>query len=148
MFLLDAVQNGDATLGGLLGLGTVIAGAIKWVGHDLVKALRELARGLNKNTAAVEENTEARKESTKVKAGTVAPLLLMLLALCLGGCVAAPDAMGLRAVKRDRDIWNEDRRADLDPELVKSRNAEFDAHERYFRGSKEDAAKLAEGPTR
>jgi hypothetical protein len=74
-------------------------------------------------------------------------LVFFVVLILLSGC-ANPDAMGLRAVQRDRQIWNEDRRDDLNPELVKSRNAEFDAHERYFRGSKEDAAKLAEGPTR
>ena len=135
-------MNLDGVVGAAGAMVAAIVGVVKWVGRDLVKAI-------DRNTLALHDNTLARKDSNKLKTGTgpAVTLAIMLLALCLGGCVA-PDAMGLRAVQRDRQIWAEDCRADLNPELVKSRNAEFDAHERYFRGSKADAVKLAEGPTR
>ena len=73
--------------------------------------------------------------------------VIFVLFLALAGCVST-DPMILRAFQFDRKAWNEDRRADLDPELVKARNAAFDAHERYARGSKNDAAKIEETPPR
>lgn len=61
---------------------------------------------------------------------------LSVLCLCLSLCVSAcaSDALALQAVTRNEKVWQEDRRADLDPELVKAREAEFAAQKRYFGG--------------
>jgi hypothetical protein len=37
-----------------------------------------------------------------------------------------------RALERNRQVWEEDRREDLDPELIKSRVREFDAQLEYL----------------
>lgn len=58
--------------------------------------------------------------------------ILCLLCLCglVSGC--ASDGLALKAVKRNEQVWQEDRRTDLDPELVKAREAEFKAQKRAF----------------
>lgn len=58
-------------------------------------------------------------------------LLLSACSLALSGCVSGPDPLIVGAFERDQKVWEEDRRADLDPELVKSRLAEFAAQQRY-----------------
>lgn len=57
-------------------------------------------------------------------------LLTVLFAFGLYGCAGA-DPMIIRALERNRQVWEEDRRTDLDPDVVKSRIAEFDAQLRY-----------------
>lgn len=57
-------------------------------------------------------------------------LILAVLTLAMTGC--ASDALALQAVKRNEQVWQEDRRTDLDPELVKAREAEFKAQKRAF----------------
>lgn len=57
-------------------------------------------------------------------------LLLAVLTLAMTGC--ASDGLALKAVTRNEQVWQEDRRTDLDPELVKAREAEFKAQKRAF----------------
>lgn len=57
-------------------------------------------------------------------------LILAVLTLAMTGC--ASDGLALKAVKRNEQVWQEDRRTDLDPELVKAREAEFKAQKRAF----------------
>lgn len=59
-------------------------------------------------------------------------LCLCLSSLCVSAC--ASDGLALQAVTRNEKVWQEDRRPDLDPELVKAREAEFAAQKRYFGG--------------
>jgi hypothetical protein len=58
------------------------------------------------------------------------PILCVLFAFGLYGC-AGPDPMIIRALERNRAAWEEDRRTDLDVDVVKSRIAEFEAQLRY-----------------
>ena len=62
----------------------------------------------------------------------MAPLLALLL---LAGC-ASTDPLLIDALERNQEVWEEDRRPDLDPELVKSRLAEFEAQQRYAKAPK------------
>lgn len=57
-------------------------------------------------------------------------LILAVLTLAMTGC--ASDGLALKAVTRNEQVWQEDRRTDLDPELVKAREAEFKAQKRAF----------------
>lgn len=57
-------------------------------------------------------------------------LILAVLTLAMTGC--ASDGLALKAVQRNEQVWQEDRRTDLDPELVKAREAEFKAQKRAF----------------
>ena len=59
-----------------------------------------------------------------------AMLLTIGLLAMLTGC--ASDGLALKAVQRNEQVWQEDRRADLDAELVKAREAEFKAQKRAF----------------
>lgn len=59
-------------------------------------------------------------------------LFLCLSSLCVSAC--ASDGLALKAVMRNEQVWKEDRRPDLDPELVKAREAEFAAQKRAFGG--------------
>lgn len=52
------------------------------------------------------------------------------LTLCMG--CAGTDPMVKRMLERNRQVWEEDRREDLNPELVTSREREFDAQQRYL----------------
>ena len=101
----------------------IIAGALKLLAGALVKAIGTHTDAMKDNTVAIRENTSTRK--------ALLPLLLLPL-LLLGACATDPAVS--RALDRNRQVWEEDRRPDLDAELVKSREAEFDAQRRYFRG--------------
>lgn len=67
----------------------------------------------------------------KVALAVIGAALLSMLTFCAAGC-AGTDPMVKRMLDRNRQVWAEDRREDLDPELVKSREAEFDAQQRYL----------------
>lgn len=142
--MLPLLEASTFNLDGIVGAaGAMIASiiaVIKWVGRDLVRAI-------DRNTTAVDANTKARKDSSNIKAtGAVALLLVSLL--FLGGCVAGPDPLALEYSQKARKFWQEDQRADLNPEVIKSREAFFDAGDRYFRGAPEASKAIAETPTR
>lgn len=128
------------TVAGAIGTSALtLAGALKLLANAITTALREGHESLDKARAAVEDNSAATRESTQVlrdvlakAAGRIALLFLVLTPWLLTGC-AGQDAMTIRAMERDRQIWEEDRDPKLDPELVKSRVNEFDAHLRYER---------------
>ncbi len=61
-------------------------------------------------------------------------LLILAIGLTMLTAGCASDALALKAVQRNEQVWQEDRRADLDPELVKAREAEFAAQKRAFGG--------------
>lgn len=146
----------------ILSAAGLIAGALKLLARELRKAIenhgqqvRDNTQALDRLTTAIEAPIEQGPADARAAlargAGNVAehargpnspqmrphPLGLFLLpalaALALAGCTAGPDPMTLRAHDRAQEIWEQDRRADLDPELVKSRQAEFEAHKRYER---------------
>ena len=112
----------------------IIAGAMKLLARALSKSIDGLGEKIEDNTTALDRNTEALNP-TRPAARVVPLLLLLLLPMFLAGCPST-DPMIVRALERDRQIWEEDRREDLDPELIKSREAEFDAHERYAKAPK------------
>lgn len=99
----------------------------------LAKRITEIG---NKHIEALEKNTEAVKENTLVQAAkgaVVVPLLALML--FIAGC-GSTDPLIIRALERNEEIWREDRREDLDPEVVESREKEFAAQQRYARGEK------------
>lgn len=115
----------------------IIAGALKLLARALVRAIgdhaaetRALRAAVVDNTQAVQMNTNARDTARAVIRKSPAVLLLLAL-LLLAGC-AATDPLVIRMQERNRQVWEEDRRPDLDPELVKSRVAEFEAQRRYL----------------
>jgi len=114
----------------------IIAGALKLLALDLRKSLDRHGDKIEANTAALERNTDAKDgPGPRAVSRVVSVLLLLLVPMFLAGCPST-DPMIVRALERDRQIWEEDRREDLDPELIKSREAEFDAHERYAKAPK------------
>ncbi len=121
-----AVDTGDLGYV-IMTAAAMLCGAIRW-------AAGVMAKSINGHSKVVEANTEALKLNT-AKAATV--MLMLFGFFILAGC-AATDPMIIRAMERDRQIWEEDRRLDLDPELIKSRNAEFDAHENYARAGDDE----------
>lgn len=113
-----------------------LAGALKLLASAITSAMREGQEVLRETRDAAKENTAALKENTAaLKLAKGAGLFFLIIApwLTLSGCVSGPDPLEVRAHERERQIWEEDRRADLDPELIKSREAEFAAHLRYTR---------------
>lgn len=76
-------------------------------------------------------DAERVRRMAKVALAVIGAVLLAVLAFCLSGC-AGTDPMVKRMLDRNRQVWDEDRREDLDPELVKSRESEFDAQQRYL----------------
>lgn len=116
----------------LTGAG-IISGALKWIQHGLRASIADHAEALRENTQALAENTSERKKSGAVTAARA--LLLLVLLLPLAGC-AQTDPLIVRALERNREVWEEDRRPDLAPELVTSREAEFDAQLRYAKAPK------------
>lgn len=134
----------------ILSAAGVIAGALKLLARELRKAIEKHGSQVQQNTQALDRLTtaiEAPIENGPADAQalprpsnprlTPRPLGLFfvaaLAALALSGCTSGPDPMTLRAHDRAQEIWEQDRRTDLDPELVKSRLAEFEAHKRYER---------------
>lgn len=59
-------------------------------------------------------------------------LIVLLCCLLILPACAGVDPMLKRALERNRQVWEEDRREDLDPELIKSRVREFDAQLEYL----------------
>ena len=105
----------------------IIAGGIRWGAAVLAKAI-------NGHNASMKDNTEALKLNT-AKAATI---LLLLAGLFLVSSCGAADPFIIRAMERDRQIWEEDRRSDLDPELIKSREREFDSHIDYAKAGDDE----------
>lgn len=135
------MQDVATVAGAILTAATMLAAALRWAAGVIAVAVDRSAVTLKANTEAQHSNTEALDSNTralraskpsKPALGPVALLFLLLFPWLLSGC-AAQDALTIRALERDRQVWEEDRRKDLDPELVKSRAAEFDAHLRYER---------------
>lgn len=132
------MQDVATVAGAILTAATMLAAALRWAAGVIAQAVNRSAVTLKANTEAQHSNTEALDSNTralrasKPALGPVALLFLLLFPWLLSGC-AAQDALTIRALERDRQVWEEDRRKDLDPELVKSRAAEFDAHLRYER---------------
>jgi hypothetical protein len=145
ILLVSAIGGGAATL----------AAALKLLASAIARSIAGLGGKVEANTAALEANTAAMTGTTAPGAGValakvagglmrgrggkegpaaagVAAKLALLLALALTcqGCVST-DPLTVRSLERNRQVWQEDRRADLDPELVKSRETEFDAQLRY-----------------
>lgn len=136
MSTLEAVL----TIAGTLATAAAgLAGALKLLANAITAAMREGHGALRDSRAALEANTAALADNTATQARlltqlkTLAPLLFLVLVpwLTLSGCASGPDPLIVRSLERNRQVWEEDRRADLDPELVKSRNNEFDAQLRY-----------------
>lgn len=114
----------------------IVAGALKLLARALVRAIGDHAAETRALRAAVVDNTQAVQQNTAARA-TARQLMrraapLALLALLLAGC-GTVDPLIVRAIERNRQVWEEDRRPDLDPELVRSRQAEFEAQLRYAR---------------
>lgn len=57
-------------------------------------------------------------------------ICLLLFSFGLAGC-GSTDPLIIRALERNRTVWEEDKRPDLDVDVVKSRIAEFEAQLRY-----------------
>jgi hypothetical protein len=113
----------------------IIAGALKLLARALVRAIgdhaaetRALRAAVVDNTQAVQQNTAAR-ETARHLMRRATPLLFVMV-LLTAGC-GTVDPLIIRAIERNRQVWEEDRRQDLDPELVRSRHAEFEAQLRY-----------------
>jgi hypothetical protein len=127
-------------LGGAIVAGaSIVAGALKLLARELRQAIEGHGAQVDANTQALNKNTEALTPADAAgprAVSRVVPLLLLLLvALGLGGCPST-DPLIVRALERNQEVWEEDRRADLDPELVKSRTAEFEAQQRYAKAPK------------
>lgn len=133
----------NSLIGGLIALATIISGVIKWVGNAIVKSIDRVSKGLHDNTTALNENTDARRDSNKLKTGA-ATVIVAALCLLLSGCVAGPDPLALEFATKAEKYWREDQRADLNPEVIQSRENFFAAGKRYFRGSPEAAKTVAE----
>lgn len=134
----------------------MIAGALKLLARELRKAIEKHGAQVHDNTQALDRLTTSLDapierdpaDALARGAGNVAEhiktpsnpklrprtlglfILPALAALALSGCTGA-DARTLHNYDRNRQAWEEDRRPDLDPELVKSRLAEFEAQKRY-----------------
>lgn len=76
-------------------------------------------------------NSALVRRCAKIALAIIGTVLLAMVAFCAAGC-AGTDPMVSRMLERNRQVWEEDRREDLDPELVKSRESEFDAQQRYL----------------
>ncbi|KAA0214128.1 hypothetical protein EDM80_07225 [bacterium] len=129
-----------AVAGSIAGAAATLAAALKLLAGALVKAIREAKpelaatrEALDRNTAALDSNSRALRERNNSRLGAAGLLFVLLCpGLALTGC-GSVDPLIIRALERNREVWQEDRRADLDPELVKSREAEFEAQLRYAR---------------
>lgn len=129
-------------LNNAIAAAVIIAGALRLLAVKLAGAIAKLAdetKALRAaqvdNTHALRLNTEARETSRRPGPGRAAMLLLLAPLLLLASCATTHSPLYLRAVERNRQVWEEDRRPDLDPELVKSRRAEFEAQARHAKGS-------------
>lgn len=149
------MQDVTAIATAISGAAFIIAGALRWAAGVIARALRQLALTTKANTDAQVANTGALEASTaalaqqfnvpqqakpaRPRSGGAFPKIatvlfpFLALAVCCAGCTSGPDPLIIQAMERDRQVWEEDRRRDLDPEKVTSRLREFEAHERYAR---------------
>lgn len=111
----------------IIAAATILAGAIKLLANSIGRGLKDHGREIADSTRAVKENTRALRDAATRRAA----LLLLPLLLFLGGCVNA-DPMVRRMIERNHQVWEEDRRRDLDPELEASRRREFAAQLNYL----------------
>lgn len=86
----------------------VIAGALKLLARDIGKSISKHGEKIEANTAAIDRNTEAQANDRPGTASRVALLLALFLALfALAGC-AATDPLLVRALERNREVWQEE----------------------------------------
>lgn len=116
----------------------IIAGALKLLARALVKAINghaEETKALRAVTAAQIDETRLLRQALETARKARGVVVLALALFCFAGC-AATDPLIQRALERNEEVWEQDRRPDLHPELVKSRKAEFKAQQDYAKAPK------------